>query len=41
MSPQPHVSVSLVKLPSLWHSIASELWTVESALGGGGFRDVT
>ena len=36
----PHVTVSLVRLPSLWHTISSELWTVESALGGGGFRDV-
>jgi hypothetical protein len=34
------VSVTLVRLPSLWQTIGRELWTVESALGAGGFRDV-
>ena len=40
MSSSSQFDISLVRLPSLWQTIARELWTVESALGGGGFRDV-
>ena len=34
-------AVSVVKLPTLWQHVSSDLWSVDSALGGrGGFRDV-
>ena len=36
-----NIRVSLVKLPTLWQQVSSDLWAIDSALGGrGGFRDV-